>query len=84
MSEAVISGATTRGGYRDERDGWCLSVDRREANATDRTMERRAEWLMVACLVITVLLFSSRVVYRGLLREEELCDERDEWCLARD
>ena len=48
-----------------------------------------AEWFVAACLVMTVLLFSSRVVCRGLwcrglLRGEGLCEERDEWCLAMD
>ena len=63
MSGAVISGVCARGGYEDERDGWCLSVDRREANATDRTMERRGRMVYggVSSDNGTVVLVEGRV-----------------------
>ena len=47
---------------RDERDGWCRSVDRREANAT-RTMERRGRMVYggVSSDNGTVVLVEGRV-----------------------
>ena len=68
VSRVVCLGLGCRGllpgeGRRDERDGWCLAVDRGEANATNRTMERRGRMVCggVSSDDGTVVLVEGRV-----------------------
>ena len=63
VSRVVCLGLLRGEGIRDKCDGWCLSVDRGEANTTDRTMERRDR--IVCCGVSsddgTIVLVKGRV-----------------------